>query len=213
MSLPVNSNLLNKKCGEVISSNCVAYAGPSIPGLCKGATMTEAIYQISENSSGCCEGNFPTGHQSCYTGNWVSFTIPASGTGGGYTWSTGSLGLPFGAGSAQNTPQYRWTKDGDLKIRGSFAITVSAPGSGFLPVIPLTTLPTTCFPTNGVLAQSAIIGTDALGSGNGATVISRTFLTIEPSTGILYLDMSQFALGAQTYTIGIYMGGTTFNLA
>lgn len=46
---PVASNSLSKTCPEPISSNCVAYNGPAIEclNLCKGATITDVIYQLS----------------------------------------------------------------------------------------------------------------------------------------------------------------------
>jgi len=43
---PVNSNVKSKTCAEQISSNCIAYSGPSLPCItvCKGASITEVIY-------------------------------------------------------------------------------------------------------------------------------------------------------------------------
>ena len=64
MADPIRSNVLSNTCGEVTSSNCVAWAGPDLPGLglCRGASMTDVIYSLNSN---CCNQNL----SSCYTGD------------------------------------------------------------------------------------------------------------------------------------------------
>lgn len=217
--VPTNSNIKSKKCGQTISSNCVVYDGPAIEGLCKGASLTEAIYQTVQNSSGCCAGDFPTGHQSCYTGDWVDFSssIPSSGVGGGFTWTLGSFGSAFPTlTGAENTPQYKWTTNGDLKVRGSMTLTITTgPGAitnTFLS-IPLATIPVGCFPTNATASQTALVAIDAFVTGQAINIVTRGFLTINPTTGVLYFNFSFATVIPTSFSVGIYMGGTTFNLA
>jgi hypothetical protein len=210
--LPVKSNLTDKACGEPIGSNCVIWTGAPISGTCGISTLTDVITAINQN---CCGS---TTKSPCYTGNWIDFSssIPGSGVGGGFTWTLGSFGLTFPTlTGAENTPQYKWTSDGDLKVRGSMFFNVNVSGAitdTFLK-IPLCTISTDCFPANANRAQTAIIGTDAFVVGNQINIVTRAFLTIVPSTGILYLNFSFATVTPSSFGVGMYLGGTTFNLA
>jgi hypothetical protein len=215
---PIRSSSISNSCGEIISSNCVVWAGPYIEGVCKGSSITDVIYGLSSQPNDCCQGTFGPGNDTCYTGNWVDFTstIPIAGTTtGGFNWgiSTFGGGFPTGTG-AENNPQYKWTRDGDLKVRGSFALTIDPYGAitnTFLK-IPLVTVSPKCFPLQGNLTQTAIVATDAFIVGNQINIVTRGFLTIEPSTGILYFNFSFAPVIATTFTVQIFMGSTTFNL-
>lgn len=211
--LPVKSNLTDKACGEPIGSNCVIWTGGPITGTCGITTLTDVITAINQN---CCGA---TNSSPCYTGNWIDFSssIPAAGVGGGFTWTLGSFGSTFTTlTGAENTPQYKWTTNGDLKVRGSMFFSVTAgPGAitnTFLSV-PLTTIPVGCFPTNATASQTAIVATDAFVTGQAINIVTRGFLTINPSTGVLYFNFSFATVIPTSFAVGIYMGGTTFNLA
>lgn len=216
---PVKGNSLNRSCGDVISSNCVTVP-ISIAGVCgPNPTLTQVLTAISDSSSSCCEGSFPSGHASCYTGSWVDFstTIPTFGSsGGGWNWSISAYGSPFPTSTGtENNPSYKWTRDGDLKVRGSFRFDIISTGAitdSFLKV-PLVTLPTTCFPTNGNYSQTGIVTTDAFVSGNGVDLVTRGFLTIEPSSGTLYFNFSFASVTPPTTYVIVHLGCTTFNLA
>jgi len=216
---PIKGNNLNRSCGEIISSNCVAWAGGAVDGVCgPNPTLTQVVQSAISSSSGCCEGNFSAGHQSCYTGSWVNFSsfIPTSGIGGGLTWGIGAYGGAFPTGSgAENVPEYRWTKDGDLKVRGSFSFTVTPapPVTNSFIVVPLVTIPATCFPTNATLSQTAIVSTDSFVLGNSINTVTRGFLTINPLTGVLYFNFSFAQILPSAFSVQVFLGGTTFNLA
>jgi hypothetical protein len=224
MSLdPVIGNSLSNTCGDLISSNCITWAGGAVNGLCGGATLTQVVQQAVNNSntavanSGCCEGSFPAGGASCYTGDWVDFfsSIPSTGSSGGASWTIVTPGAGFGSGTGvENNPQYKWTTQGDLKIRGSFIIQIGpiAAPSVFMK-IPLVTIPTTCFPTGWTATQSAIIGADGYAGNNTVNIFMRSFLTLDFPSGILYFNSSFIDPALFTFNIGVYMGGTTFNLA
>jgi hypothetical protein len=214
MADPINSNLISNTCGEVISSNCVTWAGPAVSGTCRGASLTDVIFTLNNTISNCCNGV-----GACYTGNWVDFSssIPLSGNnGGGLAWSISGFGNQFATGTGtEDVPQYKWTQQNDLKIRGSFYfnVTPTNPISQTFIKVPLTTLPLNCFPANGNLSQTILVSTDAFNSSQQITIVTRGFLTIEPSTGILYFNFSLAHLDIPAFFVGVYMGGTTFNLA
>jgi len=210
--LPVKSNLTDKACGEPIGSNCVIWTGGPITGTCGITTLTDVITAINQN---CCGA---TNSSPCYTGNWIDFSssIPAAGVGGGFTWTLGSFGSTFPTSTgAENRPEYRWTSDGDLKVRGSmyFNVNVSGAITDTFVKIPLCTIATNCFPVNATAAQTAIVATDAFVTGQAINIVTRGFLTINPSTGILYFNFSFATVVPTSFAVGIYMGGTTFNLA
>lgn len=208
---PIIGNSLSNTCPETISSNCIAWAGGNVNGLCQGASLTQVLQQVITAT---------TPVTSCYTGNWVDFSssIPLAGSGTGFTWTIGSFGVPFGVTSAsltgpENSPQYKWTRDGNLSVRGSFLFTITPTvASGFIQ-IQLATIAAFCFPTGFNASQSAIIGIDAYTCGNSVGSIGRAFLTIDFPTKALYLNASYLDLCLGALTIGIFMGSTTFNLA
>ena len=209
MAIPTNSNLQSKKCGQVISSNCVVYDGPAIEGLCKGASLTEAIYQTAQ-SSNCCTGEFPPGHQSCYTGTWTNFTPTVlSGSGIGYSYTISNLGT-----IGLNVPQYKWTKEGDLKLRGGFDLTIVPSAIQATISIPLTILPFTCFPTGFTGSQFAITTVDPFDT-NGQQVngtISMGALLTYP-TAALSLEGAFINTQLVTKTFIVSFGSITFNIA
>lgn len=212
MAIPVNSNLQSKKCGEVISSNCVTYDGPATGNICKGASMSEALFAVSEASAGCCEGSFPAGHQSCWTGEWVDFSssIPTSGTGGGYSYTISA----FGGGVGLNVPQYKWTKEGDLKVRGGFVLRIIPTTTRATLDIPLTDLTLTCFPTGYTGGQFAITSVDIEGT-NVQVLTNLVTLGLSLTYPIPGLRLSGGFISTGLVPINtiIGLGGTTFNIA
>lgn len=231
--VPVHSNVLSSKCPNPMSSNCVIWDGPAIDGVCAGASITDVITVISNSInppsptptpippspvSPCCAGEWETGSASCYTGDWVDFsgTIPTAGTSpGGFNWSLTNFGVPFPTmTSAENVPEYKWTGDGDLKVRGSLKLSIVPAGpltDSFLR-IPLTTIPTTCFPLHGRRTQTAIVSTDSFVNGNQVNLVTRGFLTIEPTTGILYFNYSFATVNFLSFNVTVHFGSTQFNL-
>lgn len=212
---PVKGNSLNRSCGEIISSNCVTWAGPAVPGVCGGnVSLTQVVQQTVLATAPAT---------SCYTGNWVDFTtsIPASGSnGGGVSWSIGSFGVPFGGSGGitgiQNVPQYKWSKEGNLEVRGSFAlnITPTFPVTNVFLQIPLVTIAGSCFSNiTGALSQTHLVAVDAFGTPNTINTVSRGHLTINPLTGVLFFDFSYAQSQLSPFGVQIFMGGTTFNLS
>lgn len=217
---PIKGNSLNRSCGDVISSNCVTVP-IAIAGTCgPNPTLTQVLTALDS----CCNSN--AGASPCYTGNWMDFRVdvPASGSGIGFTWTTTNFGASFTGvyglsltTGIQNTPQYKWDKNGNLSVRGTFALTItSTADSGFFE-IPLTTIPSTCFPANFNKAQSVLIGIDIYPtkfSGNlQIQTAVRGFITLDYPSGILYLSGSYADGQSSTFTLGVFMGGVTINLS
>lgn len=211
--LPVKSNTTSKACGEAIGSNCVQWTGGQLcsADLCKGNTTLTDVITAMDNK--ICGGDVTS---PCYTGNWVDFfsSIPGSGSSTGVSWITSTPGNPFGSGTGtENSPQYKWTKDGDLKVRGSFRISVAPTVTGAFFKIPLTTISSSCFPANFNASQSSIIGVDSYHNDAAITIVLRAFLTLDYPSGILYYNCSFNDVYTLNFDVVAYMGGTTFNLA
>lgn len=205
---PVRSNLNNKTCIDPISSNCIDWAGPRIAGICGKATLTDVVTQIAENSS-CCEGTFPAGHVSCHTGSWVTFSSSILATGASTTcsWVIDTTITNFGPA------QYKWEKNGDLKVRGGFRMTITPVvhiGTGS---VQLASLSTSCFPTAAVSPQFSITAVDPLTSTMNSAVVLAGGISINPLTGILSFGFSFTDAPLAVIVSDISLGGTTFNLA
>lgn len=213
MADPIKSNLLSNTCGNPTSSNCVIWAGPNLPGLslCKGATLTDVIYSLNNN---CCGGDASP----CYSGQWVNLVPPAkSGTVTGVSWLIHSEGIQFPTGTgAENVPQYKITKDGNVQIRGSFMFDIT-------PVSTITNTfykiklgnigtPTTCLNSKWNASQTSIVSTDAFVGPNQINVVTRGFVTLEYPTGDIYFNFSFAYIVPTSFSVGVYMGSTTFNI-
>lgn len=205
---PVRSNLTNKNCIDSISSNCIDWAGPQIPGTCGKASLTDVVSVISEKAN-CCEGSFPTGHFSCYTGSWVNFTssIITSGTTPTCTWVVNTAITNYGP------PQYKWTREGDLKIRGGFRLTITPTANQGGLGIQLVALSTTCFPTGWTASQFNVTAVDPLSSTPNITNIFAGGVSLDYPSGVLYFGGSFSNIGLTTIVTDISLGGTTLNLA
>lgn len=213
---PVDSNVLNKSCDNPISSNCVTYVGPPVPGttICKGASITDVIYQVGVNASSET-GEFAPGHQSCYTRNWVDFSssIPLSGIISGFTYTISAFGSGFFSSNPYYKPSYKWTKDGDLYLRGGFAITISSLIKQASGNIPLMTIPVSCTPTNWTATETQLVSVffdtadsqvvDKVGSGS---------LTLDYPSGILYLNLLFIDISLGSFVVYVDIG-TRFNIA
>ena len=220
MADPIKSNLLSNTCGDPTSSNCVIWAGPNLPGLslCKGATLTDVIYSLSNN---CCGGNVSP----CYSGQWIDLIPPSfSGTATGITWTISALGSAFATGTGlENVPQYKIDKDGNVKVRGSFYVNFTATGSvtntfykikiGNISAGSNTAL--ACLGTKWNASQTSIVSTDAFQTPNQINIVTRGFVTLEYPTGDIYFNFSFAFITPPTapgIDIGVYMGSTTFNI-
>lgn len=215
--VPINDSSRCKTCGEIISSDCVAWAGSGINGvtICKGANLTDVITNV-----GTAAINITA---SCYTGNWIDFSasIPISGNNsGGVNWTIGSFGTPFGGSGSitgtENNPEYKWTKEGDLKIRGSFFFGVNPvpPITNVFIQIPLFTIPIGCFnANNGAKSQTSLVSTDSFASGNAIIIGTRGHLTINPLTGVLYFNFSYAQPTPSSFSVQVFLGAVTFNLS
>lgn len=205
---PVRSNLTNKTCIDPISSNCIDWAGPAIPGICGKATITDVITKVSENAS-CCSGDFAAGHLSCYTGDWVDFTsfIPLSGFNSACTWTVDTAISNYGP------PQYKWTRDGDLKVRGGFRIILTPVSQKGAMGFNMTSVSTSCFPKgyNNAPQFNLTVG-DPLASTSNVTNIFLGGVSIN-SSGIIGFGGSFCNITLSVMTLDISLGGTTFNLA
>lgn len=206
---PVKSNINSKTCPDPMSSSCITVP-VAIPGtsVCSPANLTDVLYQLGT----CCNTN-STGN----TNQWVDFStdIPASGSGGGVNWTITNFG--FGnVGTTENRPMYKFTKEGDLSLRGSFLFngTTSLYTSFF--TIPLTFIPTTLLPTNFNASQSIMINI-ACYSQYGNKLIDtflQSWVTLVYPTGQLILNSGYTAFpGAIFNGIVISFGGSRFNLA
>lgn len=209
---PVSSNNQSKTCADVLSSNCISWSGNSIPGTCGVANLTQVINALSTSISevaDCCQGDFPLGHQSCYTGKWVDFTstIGTSGSSSTCSWTASPTVSSFGPA------QYKWTKEGDLKVRGGFRLVVTPTYSVGTGSVPLVTLATTCFPSGFTDSQFSITAVDPLSSNSNSSVILSGGIAFNVSTGALSFGFSFSNILLTTMTCDISLGGTTFNLA
>jgi hypothetical protein len=201
--LPVKSNLTDKACGEPVGSNCVIWTGAPISGTCGISTLTDVITAINQN---CCGA---TSSSPCYTGNWIDFStsIPNTGAGTGYTFSIGT----FGVGNTGN-PSYKWTKEGNVALRGGFVLNFNTTVSKLYVDIPLTTISGTCFPTNWEKNQGIVTFVDFFPQGN--TVVStRAVVYIDHPSGIIYLNFTFANILLSPMRCEIDLGGVLFNLA
>lgn len=186
---PVKNSSPSDKCANPIGSDCVLWAGGTPPGLslCKGATLTQVINQVAAKASdagACCSGSFPPGHASCYTGSWVDFSaaIPLSGTGVGYSYAISGMGF-----SGKYTPQYKWEPNGDLIVRGAFLLSITPTiiqGGG---LIPLATLPTSCFPSGWTADSDVLIAVYDNKGDNSINQSASYGLFLDYPSGILYI--------------------------
>lgn len=208
---PVVSNSVSNTCGQTISSNCVIVNDGSVCGPQTLTSVLNGVTTAVAKNSSCCGGTFPPGSVSAYTGLWVDFSagIPTSGSFVGGTWVLSSIG-----GTGLYTPQYRWTPDGDLLVRGTASITLSptVTQSGFL--IPLVALSALNFPTNWTASQSIL--TTVFSNAAGSQSIEQNgscLLQLDYPTGILSLSVQFIDLKLATLGIGPINFSARFNNA
>jgi hypothetical protein len=204
MADPIKSNLLSNTCGTPTSSNCVLWAGPNIPGLgtCRGASMTDIVFAIYQT---CCLG----GINSCYTGNWVPFvsSIPASGSGTNYSYNISA----FSVGNS-GTPSYKWTKEGNLALRGSFRLSVNTTVVKEYIDIVLCTIDKACAPANWQNNQGVVTFVDFFPQ-NNSVISTRAVVYINYATGQLVLNFTYGNIPLLPMICEIDLGGVLFNLA
>lgn len=217
---PVYSNE-KKKCASSISSNCVAYDGCNIPGLCKPATVSDAICAIQSyvNEQIAIQNGFinqQTGalNVPCYTGNWVPFTatIPPAGSSGSLNWTLSNFGNSRGFSSVTNTedvPGYKFNRIGNLMLRGTMEFAFAPFIGTEVVTINLGTVPGTCLPV-GMKDQSVLIAIDSVDDSQRFIIFCQGTIRLT-SAGILQLLVSvrSIGLGPGRYIMGL--GGVTFN--
>ncbi len=204
MPVPVKSNLTSRACPEAIGSNCVEWSGGQLcsANLCKGnITLTDVITAMD---NAICGTNSSV---SCYTGNWVDFSgsIPLSGSGLGYSYIISG----FGFGGIGN-PSYKWTKDGDLSLRGGFNIDIVVTVPKLYIDVPMITIPVTCPPSSWVATQNILCGVDMFPE----PPVQMAFnATLDYPTGRLHGLYQYSNIAMVPMGINIDLGGSRFNLA
>jgi hypothetical protein len=201
--LPVKSNLTDKACGEPIGSNCVIWTGAPIAGTCGISTLTDVITAINQN---CCGAASPS---PCYTGNWVDFSsgIPGSGGGATYAYNIGT----FGVGSSGN-PSYKWTKEGNLALRGSFKLNVNTTVVKEYFDIVLGTIDPACAPPNWQNNQGVVTFVDFFPQ-NNSIISTRAVVYLKRATNQIVLNFTFANIPLLPMTCEIDLGGVLFNLA
>lgn len=212
---PVRSNITSKSCAEGIGSNCVEWAGGPLcsADLCKGnTTLTDVITAMDNKICGTNQTS------PCYTGNWIDFTtsIQVTGTGGGASWNINNFGAGEN-GQIENRPMYKWAKDGDLSLRGCFHLTYSPTTSPGQFVIPLVTIPPTCFPANWNASQTTFVTAVCYTytANKALDVFFKGAVQVIYPTGQLVLigSFTSPVLGGSFNEYVISFGGLQFNLA
>ena len=175
--------------------------------ICKGSSITPIIYNLALQ---IC-GNGPTTQSPCNSGNWIDFSasIPLSGSTSGVNWIIG----PFGEGNTGN-PSYKWTKDGDLKLRGGFVFNATPTINKTYFDIPLVNLSPSCFSTNWKQNQGVVTFVDMfLGSSDQqSTIVMRGVVYISNPSGTLFFNYTFVDTSLAPMRCEIDLGGTTFNL-
>ena len=206
---PVSSNTLSNTCAETISSNCIVYAGPSLPGItiCKGASVTEVFYQLANSSSPLA---------TCYTGKWIDFSgsIALTGSGTGYTYTIYNFGFTGVSSSPGYNPMYKWTKDGDLSIRGALSVSLTVTNQKNYIFIPLIKIPTNCFPPGWTASMYGPVNAVDFNIVNTSTIIRASYLFLDYPTGnlsILLSFLDPFVINP--VVLDIDFGGTILNIS
>lgn len=200
---PVRSNIQSKTCANPIGTDCVI-----VSDSCGPVSLTTKLQQLEESAT-CCEGSFPAGHVSCHTGSWVTFSssIPASGSSTSCTWTIDTSVTAFGP------PQYKWEKNGDLKVRGGFRLVVTPLVNVGVGSVAMIGLIPTCFPTGWTASQFNITAVDPLTSTLNSAVILAGGVNLDYPTGNLSFGFSYTDAPLAVIISDISLGGTTFNLA
>jgi hypothetical protein len=219
---PVTTNITSKSCPDPIGSNCVILS-TQLPGLnlCAGASITDVLNSLvtlvnSSNTTGPCAA-----------AGWKDFSagIPTSGAGANCTWSLFGLQNFFtdsGAflGVTCDNPMYKFTNEGDLKLRGCFDINFNTiyPGVGSGSVgdvlINLCTVSTSCLPTTFTKAQVRLIDSIAIPNpGQQNSYLYLRFYAIINPGGLLQVLINYDGPPSNiSYNYPITLGAITFNL-
>jgi len=211
MAEPINSSSNCNTCPDVMSSNCVSWAGGTIPGmnLCAGANVTDVILGLAK----CCANN--TAPNPCAANSWVDFSpiVPVGGTGTncaykitGFGSFTGEAGFPP---IINDNPMYKFTKDGNIKVKGVIDINFTATNvTGFV-VIQLATLSSTCLPSS-FLAQTVLTEVDLRrGEISQFGNFMKAYVILNAS-GLQLLITYDFTTPT-TYDYAISLGGVEFS--
>lgn len=214
--VPINDSSRCKTCGQVISSDCVAWAGPAIDGItiCKGASITDVIMSIG---TGCCGGGNTGTDNPCAANGWVDFSssIPTSGTGSSSSYAALGFQSFFGESTfpsiVNDPPQYKVTKEGNIKLRGvlNFEFDVSAP-IGYL-IMNMGTIPPACFPTAMTNSQVVLTEVDQRQVQKLANFM-KAYAVLNPNGTLQLLITFDFMLSPYAYRYAVSLGGVEFNI-
>ncbi len=205
---PISTNINANRVGEPIGSDSVIWQGGTFPciNVCGVTTVTDVVDAIAER---VCTAPL----SACYTGQWINITtIPASGAGPGTTWTLGALGV-----AGDNVPQYMWTREGDLKLRGSFSFTVT--NTVITTSVASTAVDiglfyaTGCLPAGFTASQSALIAMDVRVTDQLITAVNKGYVKIEYPINLLHILYYLGETRTGTHTYEIDLGGTILNLA
>jgi hypothetical protein len=198
---PVRTGSKSQRCDAPISTDCIKWSGADLCfNVCDDASLTEilqAAFKCPDNAE-------------CYTGTWVPFhtSISTSGSGAGYSWTIGT----FGVGNTGN-PSYKWTKEGDLLLRGGLVLNFVTSADKLYVDIPLVNLPVSCFPANWKHNQAVLTTVDMFPN-NRDVIPMRAQVYIDHPSGTLYLNYTFVnQSGYNPMRLEIDLGGVRFNLA
>lgn len=209
---PVSSNNLSNTCSNIMGSSCVAWNGGAISGvpLCPGASLTDVILGISQN---CCASN---SINPCAANGWQNLTsnIPGSLTGDNCSYILSGTQNFYGEAPfpaiVNDPPGYRWTKDGNIKLRGVFDIDFTATGQIGYISIPLGSVSTSCFSVAPTNSQVVLTEADRRLTGNQTNFL-KAYAVLAPSGALSVLVTFDFHVPFYS-KYSISLGGVEFNL-
>lgn len=211
---PIKSNSLNRSCGEVISSNCVSWAGPAVNGVCAGASITQVI----QKALACCNPITPVIPSSpCASQGWVDFSsdiTTSTDRVGAIATVTGFKnfqGIPGYAPIVNTNPMYRFSNDGNLQLRGVINVEYNVSLDEGYVFLDLTTIATSCLPVTFTDAQVVLTEVEYR-SANKVGQFMKAYAILYPNGTLRLLLQHVFGVIPYGYVWSISLGGVTFNL-
>ena len=231
MADPVNSSSKKNTCADIISSNCMTWGGPAIPciDICKGASVTDVIYALSQLVCGKSTGGggitSPSTDSTCYALGWVDFSQQLAGSGIPFSGTYCSLSFltsgqfrteSYTHANSGGNSSYRISKNGDVKLKGVLNVDFTATSSVGHIRVHLTTIPPTCN-LKITEAQIVLAEVDLRMTANQDSLESvmsnfmKAYAILDPSGEISLLIAYAFVVQT-SYRYSISLGGITFNV-
>lgn len=212
--VPIADSSRCTSCGEIISSDCVGWAGGVIPGItiCKGASITDVITAIG---NGCCGGG-GSPVNSCAAAGWTDLvpTIVRSGSSPsasytvlGYQTFDGPSGFPA---ITNDNPMFRLSNDGDVKMRGVIRIEYNTGSNLGYVLIDLGTVPASCLPTS-FLGQVVLTEVD-FQQPNKSAQFMKAYAVLNPNGLLQILVTHDYSVVPYGFVYRISLGGVVFNI-